>query len=514
MLLLAGIVASSPRLARALSPETNTPSSTITDEYGSNGLKVNFRDAPLNLVLNYLSESAGFIINSQTNIDRTVKVSSDHPVSRDEAINLISSTLKKKGYALTRNGRILTILPIESAKTADTSIAVGDDPNTVEKSDEVQTQVIPVHYASAAQMVTNLQVLLPTTASLTANESANTLILVATRTDIKRMLTIVHALDSSMASGSSLKVRLMRYANAKDTATLITQLFAPQNTGQTLPGNLANLAAFNFGGFPNANDAAGPTPTPRGTGRQQPEPRQNSVARRVVAAADERSNAVIVRAPADLLASIDDIVDKIDQPVTDPSELRVFRLVNAVPSELADELAHLFSPDSGHTNQENFVVNNTVPVFSRRVLGPGGLNQEQTDQHARKFGNVLAVPDPRTSSIIVTAPKALMPQIADVVADLDSDQGNKEIVSVFNLRHADPQDIYQNLRDLFNRSTTQMENNNIESGFLGRNNPLTQRQIQNQQPSGSSIGTSSSIMGGASRFGEQTSFPVGMSFGQ
>jgi type II secretory pathway component GspD/PulD (secretin) len=496
MLLLASMAASWARPAHARSPETNTPASSITGEYGTNGLKMNFRDAPLKLVLPYLSETAGFIINKQTEIDGTIEVSSRQPVNKDEAIDLISSALKKKGYALTRNGRILTICSIESAKTADTPVVISNDPNAVEKSDEVQTQVIPIHYAAAAQLVTNLQVLLPTTASLSVNESANTLILVATRTDIKRMLTIVHALDGSMASASSVKVRLLRYANAKDTATLITQLFAPQNTGQASPVNLGNIG-FNFGGLPNG---AGPPGMLPGAAAQQPEPRQNSGIRRVVAVADERSNAVVLRAPPDLLVSIDDIVDKIDQQVSDPSELRVFRLVNAVPSELADELAHLFSAETGHNNQENDVVNNNLPVFFR---GGANLNtQTETDQHIRKFGNVLAVPDPRTSSLIVTAPKALMPQIADMVAALDSDRGKKEIVNVFKLRNADPQDIYQNLQDLFNRGTAHMENNNNQSGFLGRNNPLTQRQLGNQQSSASSaLSFDSAVSANPSRFG-------------
>jgi type II secretory pathway component GspD/PulD (secretin) len=476
---------------------------------------MNFRDAPLNLVLPYLSEAAGFIIDKQAEIDGTIQVSSPQPVNKDEAIDLIGSALKKKGYALSRNGRILTIFSAESAKTADTPVVINDDPNAVEKSDEVQTQVIPVHYATASQLVTNIQVLLPTSASLSVNESANTLILVATKTDIKRMLTIVHALDSSMASESSVKVKLLHYANAKDTATLITQLFSPPNTGQPFPANMGNLP-FNFGGFANGNGAAGPPGALTGAAARRPDPRQNSVVRRVAAVADERANAVIIRAPANLLTSIDDIVDKIDQPVTDPSEIRVFRLTNAVPSELADELAHLFSPESGHTNQENFVVNNNVPVLFRGGIRPGGVNttQMEADQHARTFGNVLAVPDPRTSSLIVTAPKALMPQIADVVATLDSDKGKKEIVNVFNLRHADPQDIYQNLQDLFNRGTVHMENNNNQSSFLGRNNPLTQRQLGNQQSSAAATSMSfdSAIGANPARFGQQSTFG-GTSFG-
>ncbi len=68
------------------------------------------------------------------------------------------------------------------------------------------TQIIPVKYANVTQLVPNLELLLPTTATLSANESANSLILVATKTDIKRMLKIISALDTSIASVSSIRV--------------------------------------------------------------------------------------------------------------------------------------------------------------------------------------------------------------------------------------------------------------------------------------------------------------------
>jgi type II secretory pathway component GspD/PulD (secretin) len=101
----------------------------------------------------------------------------------------------------------------------------------------------------------------------------------------------------------------------------------------------------------------------------------------------------------------------------------------------------------------------------------------------KKAGKVLAIPDPRTSSVIVTASKTLMPQIAEMVAELDSAKGKREVVSYFELQHADPQDVSQNLQDLFNRNTMSLQNNYNQISFLGRNNPLTQRQTQNQQAS-------------------------------
>src|SRR5262249_41582975 len=136
------------------------------------------------------------------------------------------------GYAIIRNGRILTIVATESVKTGDTPIEAYKYPDTVEKGDEIVTEIIPVRYANVTQLINNLQILLPMSATLTANESANSLILVATRTDVARMLKIIGALDTSIASVSGIKVFPLRYGDAKDLATLITQLFGTQTAGQ------------------------------------------------------------------------------------------------------------------------------------------------------------------------------------------------------------------------------------------------------------------------------------------
>lgn len=479
---------------------TNSVAAAITGEYGTDGLRMNFHGAPLNLVLNYLSDAAGFVINKQTDIRGSVEVWSKQPITKDEAIELLSSVLKKNGYALTRNGRILTIVGSDSVKTADTEIVVSSNPDDVEKSDEVQTQIIPVRYANVTQLVQNLQLLLPTSATLSANESANTLIAVATRTDIKRILRIVSALDNSMTSATTMKVLPLRHSDAKETANLITQLYSQQNSSQPPTGqgnpNFGGPGGGPFGGFPPGMGQGQASSGSSSTGR-------GSLAGRVVAVADDRSNSVVLSATPDLLAGITDMVNKLDQPFSDLTELRVFRLANAEPSELADQLAQLFPDETASGNNQN----NNMPFFFPGGGGPPGAANNTTatsSERAKKMGKVLAVPDPRTSCLIVTAAKTLMPQIAAMITQLDSEAGKREVVSYFELRNADPQDIYQNLQDLFNRSTVRAQSDS-QNSFLGRNNPLTQRETQNQQSTGASSTTTSGLgaqTGGGARPGQ------------
>src|ERR1022692_4806119 len=116
---------------------------SVVVENGTNGVRLNFHNAPLNLVLDYLSDAAGFVINKETDVRGTVDVQGKD-LTKDEAVEVLNSALKKNGCAVVRIGRILTIVAQDTAKTRDLEIVSGNDPDTVEKGNEVVTQIIPV----------------------------------------------------------------------------------------------------------------------------------------------------------------------------------------------------------------------------------------------------------------------------------------------------------------------------------------------------------------------------------
>jgi len=466
----------------------------VVVENDTNGMRFNFDNAPLNLVLDYLSDAAGFIINKEADVRGTVSVKGKN-LTKDEAVEVLNSALRKNGYAILRNGRILTIVSQDGVNHTDTPILVSNNPEEVGRGDDVVTQIIPVKYANVTQLVPNLELLLPTSATLSANESANSLILVATRTDIARMLKIINALDTSIASVSSIKVIPLKNADAKDTATLISSLFTSQGNSQTGPGGggrgnlFAMMAAGGFGrrgGFGAGGGAGGQSGGPAG-----------AAAAKVVAVGDDRSNSLVVSAPADLLATIETMVKEIDQEVIDLTELQVFPLVNADPSETADQIATLF-PDPTTSNNGN---QNNLPFFMRGPGGRGGGTTATANEsdRAKKMGRVLAVPDPRSSSLIVMASKTVMPQIAAMITQLDSEKGRKEIVGYFDLQNADPSDVYNNLQDLFQRNNVRAQNNNNVNPNMGQNSPLYMRAKNNTQTMTS--GTTSGMGATGSRAG-------------
>src|SRR5205814_2540032 len=90
----------------------------------------------------------------------------------------------------------------------------------------------------AMQLKNDLAPLVNTTdADFSANASSNTLIITDTKANIKRVVEIVHNLDTSVADmAAEVKVVQLQYANAASTARLITDVFGDQNVGRNGQG--------------------------------------------------------------------------------------------------------------------------------------------------------------------------------------------------------------------------------------------------------------------------------------
>jgi type II secretory pathway component GspD/PulD (secretin) len=485
-------------------------------------IRVNFRDASLEQVLTYMSEAAGFIINIApgTSVSGKVTVWSNQSLTKEEAVQVLDKALNQNGLSAIREGRTLTIVSRELAKTYPLKIVPGNDPEKVEPSDEMVTQIIPVQHANAAALIQNLQPLLAEYAqtALTANESGNSLILTATKTDVRRMLEIIHALDTAISSVSSIRVFPLRYADAKELVTAVKELFTPPQTqgnnnngrgGQFLqqmfgggggPGGFGGGGPGGFGGGPGGFGGGGGR---GGRGGGAAAGNTSQTAARVVAVADERSNSLIVAAADEMIPTIEKLVKEIDLPVDDVTELRVFQLKNSDPDEIASILQNLFPDDT--TQGSNQQVQFRGGGFGGFGGGRGGFGgrgggaaQGGTSERAKKKGRVIAVSEPRTGSLIVSAASELMPQIEAMIQRIDSSKAGQKKVFVFSIENGDPQQIQEVLRSTFDRSNlSRQQNNNDQSALASRQRTAIQQQGQNQ------IGSGFGGQGGAARGGQR-----------
>ncbi|HSA02303.1 MAG TPA: secretin N-terminal domain-containing protein, partial [Candidatus Paceibacterota bacterium] len=225
---------------------------------------------------------------------------------------------------------------------------------------------------------------------------------------------------------------------------------------------------------------------------------------RVVAVADERSNSVVVSAPDDQMPMIEDLILQIDTNVEDVTELRVFRLRYADPQETADLLTSLF-PDTTNQQGSRSQVRFGGGPFGGGAFGAARMGSSSTtSDRLLKQSRVIAVPDLRTGSIVVSAARDLMHQIGQMLEQLDSDPAKKQKVFVYSVENTDPQEVEDILRGLFEsqNSRTSRSNTRNSNSQVGNqlNNRATTRQ-QNQRNTGSS-GFGNSFGGSSGRIGQ------------
>jgi len=216
-------------------PEADPVEVVKTD--GDIKVKLNFQDTPLQTVLEYLSETAGLtVVTDEPLFDGRMTVISRQPISLEQAVSLINSILKEKSLTTILNGKVLKVVTLESAKQESVPVFSGRDPDAVVPSDDVVTYVIPVRYVTARALRENLRTLIPEYASLEANEDGNALIITDTTANIRRMMKIVAALDTHMATVAEIRVFRLVNADATSAANMINSMFEQGQQGGARTG--------------------------------------------------------------------------------------------------------------------------------------------------------------------------------------------------------------------------------------------------------------------------------------
>jgi len=408
ILTLLGILASVSAPAAEETPASTTPSAEATSALatgaeivtaalagavtnapvllpnGEPGLQMNFREAPLDQVLKYLSEAAGFIIVLDTKVTGKINAWSDQPLSKDEAVNLLNSVLNRNGYAAIRHGRSLTIVNKDEAKTRDIPVILESDPDKIPKTDEIVTQIMPVRFIEVAQLLKDLQPLVATSSTITANEAGNSIIMTDTRANINRVAQIIRAIDQGAEDVTEVRVFQLQFADPTEMATLLASLFPDESRSG------GSQSPVQFGG---------------------------------------RS-----------------------------------------------------SRGGGNPFERMFGGGNT-----------GGGNSQ--DQRIKRRAKVVAVPDPRTSTVIVTATSGLMSQVEEMIKQLDADPARKQKVFVYQVNPGDVSQVQTVLKDMF--ETTTGNNRNNRNNSSQQNDVLRNRATQNQNTTGGG----SSFGGGNTRGG-------------
>lgn len=442
-----------------------TVMSDITNITPTNEVRMNFHDAPLSTIVKYLSARMGFVVTAETDIHGTATIVSEQPVTKEEVITLLSGALAKNGYAVARNGRVLTVRSLDNATTgADTPVIEAASPTNIPASDEIATVVIPMQTLNPTQLVKDLDQLVPPGAKITANEAGNAVIMTARERDIHRFSEIISALDSS--SVSEVHVFILNYADAKSVASELKEIF--QSPDSTVARSDARTrfrgGGFFGGGFP-------------GGGGDNSSSDQKNASNKAVFVSDDQRNAVVASAPPSYFSYITNVIQELDQPSEDITEVHTFHLKYADAQEMADEISNLFPDDTKSANDQSgsrsYGFRLFTPPWAQQSSSGGG----QSDRMKRQ-SLVRAVPDMRTHSLTVTASKDQLILITKMIDELDANPAGTQRVYVFDIDSADPVTVQQTMTALFAGQNTRTPQSTSTSALTQRETSAAQQQTQ------------------------------------
>lgn len=358
----------------AAATESHTTNAPVLLANGEPGLRLNFKGASLDLVLNYLSEAAGFIIVLDTKVSGKIDAWSNQPLSKDEAVELLNSVLNKNGYAAIRHGRTLTIVNKDDAKTKDIPVILESDPDKIPKTDEMVTQIMPVRYIEVMQLIKDLQPLVSTATTMTANEAGNSIIMTDTRANINRVAQIIRAIDQGAEETTLVQVFKLDFADPTEMAALLTSLFADggnSSTASTTPqfGGGRGFRDFFRGGGGGGNESSGNSQSQRIKKRAK-----------VTAVADPRTSSVVVSATSGLMEQIAEMVKQLDANPAKKQRVHVFQVNPGDVTQVQQVLEDMFESTSNNRN------NSRNSSLQNNVLQNRATQNQTTSGNSSSFG--------------------------------------------------------------------------------------------------------------------------------
>jgi general secretion pathway protein D len=380
----------------ATQPAVGAPGPATTQS--AEDIRLNFQNTPLDVVLEHLSQVAGFTIIKDVQVDTRVSVMSMHPVTAQYAVTLLDAVLKNSGYTAVQEGRTLRIVARDKAKKMNVPVHFGADPAEMESNDQLITQVMPIKNIDAVKLRDDLRPLIGPEADVAANNGSNSIIITDVSSNIKRIATIISALDHRETARSDIRVIQLKNASAASAARLILAIFHPEDEraarGQQQQQQKPPQPAEEKAAVGNGIDQA-----LKGTVK-------------ITAAADDRTNTVIVAGPTETLKFIEDMLQRLDANPATIVTIKSFHLKTADADEASRVIMSVFGAE-----------------------GPGTQIHGVGDQPLR--ARVSAVPEYRTNTIVVTAPQSVITVVEDLIKELEANPAGEPKIKSYQLKYAD-----------------------------------------------------------------------------
>jgi general secretion pathway protein D len=386
----------------------------------------NFDNADIEIVLQATSELLVFnYVLAPGARGKKVTVQTTGRIPVEDIFPVLLTILDVNGLAAVKSGNLWRIIPKEGAAQTSTRTVIGAQLDAAIPGDEVVTQIVPLQFSSATDVLNLLRPFVPPQGSITATRDSNLLVITDVAANIRRLLDILKLVDIDVAL-NELQIIPLKHADAQDVAQILTQLFASgrfRGTGAPLPGGIAPPTPQ-----PTAPGApGGPTPTPRGA---TPATDQSGGGDRApLILPERRSNSLVIYARKQEMETITRLMEKLDADIYGGQRVFFYFAENTKAKDLAATLDAIFGRGSGAAPSGGSSARPTTPgapglpsqasvaPTAPRPAGAGGRGPGFLEEGP--VGETRFIPDEVTNSIIVTAFPRVWSEVEAIIKKLD-----------------------------------------------------------------------------------------------
>jgi len=389
---------------------------------GSDTVVLNFVNADIPSVIKAVGELTGknFIIDPR--VKGTVIITSAKPVPRDQVYPILLSALRMQGFSAIEGRGVVKIVPEAEAKQ---NYSVTRGKELRDSGDHIITQVYPLVYESAAQMMPVLRPLIGPNNTIAVLPNSNTLVITDYADNVRRLNAIIEAVDQPSANDTAL-IRL-NHVSAVDLAQSLGRLMADGPAGgQAAPGGSKLLIV-----------------------------------------PDVRSNSLLVRSdnPA-RIQTLRGLVAGLDVPGALGGNIHVVYLRNAEAAKLAETLRGILTGEvPAALASTPSLGTGTAPSASPATTSSSALSGPA--------GGSMILADSATNSLIINAPDVTYNALRAVIDKLDARRAQVFIealvVEIAAEKAAEFGIQWQDLRKLYDEGTNFIGGTNLGGRGTGSN---------------------------------------------
>ncbi len=174
-------------------------------------VSVNFEDVDIRMVLKTIGDITGINFIPHASVSGKVTVMSPTPIRLGDIYAFLQSILDVYGYATIEGENAVKIVPKADATKHGTQVRIGADPAYIPRNDAIATQIMPLRYASAAEISEIVKPALSAAAQMAIYPRTNSIMITDTSANIHHIAQIVQQLD---VEGSRERVLMLPLAHA------------------------------------------------------------------------------------------------------------------------------------------------------------------------------------------------------------------------------------------------------------------------------------------------------------